>query len=135
MCSAIWRSGGSAVAGSQGPQMARNPANESTADLSGRLHDLVLGEPAMGVSIHGVTTARRDVLDIVEAERTTTVLVVLELGDRGLSGVRGVEADNAAASRPAARLVLNLGLLDLADGGEELDQVFVARRPGELGHG
>jgi hypothetical protein len=113
--------------------MSRNPADESTLALSGSLHDLVLGEPAMGVGIHGVTTARRDVLDVVEAERATAVLVVLELGDRSLGSVRGVEADNAAASGPAARLVLDLGLLDLTDGGEELDQIFVARRPGELG--
>ncbi len=88
----------------------------------------------MGVGIHAVTAARDDILDVVQAERATAVLVVLELGDRGLGGVGAVEADHAAAARPAARFVLNLGLLDLADGGEELDKILVACRPGQLGH-
>lgn len=86
----------------------------------------------MGIGVHAVTAARRDILDVAQAERAAAILVALELGDGGLGGVRAVEADHAAAARPAARLVLDLRLLDLADGGEELDQILVARRPGEL---
>ena len=88
----------------------------------------------MGVGIHAVTAAGRDILDVAQAEGTTAVLVTLELGNRGLGSVGAVEADYTATAGPTARLVLDLGLLDLADGGEELNQVVVARRPGELGN-
>ena len=88
----------------------------------------------MGVGIHAVSTARRDILDVAQAERTAAVLVTLELGNGGLGSVGAVEADDTAAARPAARLVLDLGLLDLANGGEEFNQVVVACRPGKLGN-
>jgi hypothetical protein len=87
----------------------------------------------MGIGIHAVTSARVEVLDVAQAEGPAAVLVALELGDRRLGGVRAVETDNAAALGPAADgLILNLGLLDLADGGEEFNQIVVARGPGKL---
>lgn len=96
-------------------------------------HDLVLSEAAVRVGVHAVTAARREVLDVTQAQRTAAVLVALELGNGGLGGVCVVEADNTAAARSAARLVLNFGLLHLANGREELNQIVVARGPRELG--
>jgi hypothetical protein len=84
-------------------------------------HDLVLSEAAMGIGVHVVTTARREVLDVAQAKRTTAVLIGLKLGNGGFRRVRVVEADHTGAARSAARLVLDLGLLDFADGGEELN--------------
>lgn len=87
----------------------------------------------MGIRVHAVATARREVLDVAQAKRTATVLVALELGNGRLGGVGAVEADNTAAARATARLVLNLGLLDLTDCREQLDEIVVACRPGKLG--
>ena len=67
-----------------------------------------------------------------ETQGPAAVLVTLELGDGGVRGLGTVETDNAGAARPSARLVLDLGLLDLADGREQIDQILVARGPGEL---
>lgn len=51
----------------------------------------------------------------------------------GSLGVFGsVELDNASATGTAIGLVLDLRTLDLADGGEEFDEIFVAGRPGKL---
>ena len=44
-----------------------------------------------------------------------------------------VELDNTGAARAAVALVLDFRALDGADGLEELDEVFVAGAPGELG--
>lgn len=89
----------------------------------------------MGIRRHVVGTALVEVLDKAEVQGTTTVLVSLELGDGRLSSLRTIEANHAGSSRPATGLVLNLSLLNLADGGEELDQVVIAGRPWELGGG
>lgn len=102
--------------------------------LSGCSHDLVLGKAAMGIGIHAVATTGRDILDVAQAERATAILIALELRNGGLRSVGIVEANHTAAARPAARLVLDFGLFDFADGGEELDQVLVARGPRELGN-
>lgn len=67
-----------------------------------------------------------------QSERTSTILVIGELGD-GLFSILGrSEANHTRAARAAVGLVLDFGLLDLADGLEELDQVIIAGRPGEL---
>lgn len=87
----------------------------------------------MGVRVHAVITARREVLDVAQAKRTATVLVALELGNGSLGSVGAVETDNTAPTRATARLVLNLGLLDLTDCREELDEIIVTCRPGKLG--
>lgn len=90
----------------------------------------------MGIGIHHVTRyARRDILDEAETEGTTTVLVPLEFRDCRFRCVGAVESNNARAAGSAARLVLDLGLLNLADGREELNKVFVTSGPWELCHG
>ena len=80
------------------------------------LHDLVLGQTAMGIGIHHVTSAGSDVLDEAEAKGSAAVLVALEFGDRGFGSVGAVEPNNTRTARSTARLVLDLGLLDLTDG-------------------
>ncbi len=102
------------------------------SELPRGLHDLVLGKAAMGIRIHAVTSARVEVLDVAQAEGAAAILVALELGDRRLGGICAVETDNTAALGPADRLILDLGLLDLADSGEEFNQIVVAGRPREL---
>lgn len=86
----------------------------------------------MWVGIHAVAAAGRGVLDVAQAKRATAVLVALEFSNGGLGGVCVIESDNAASARTAARFVLNLSLLDLADRRKQFDQVIVARRPREL---
>lgn len=89
----------------------------------------------MGVGLHIVATTRREVLDVAQAERTTTVLVALEFRNSSLGSVGVVESDHTSSARPAARFVLNLGLLDLANSLEKFDQIVVACRPGKLSRG
>lgn len=88
----------------------------------------------MGVGVHAVAAAAAgcNVLDVAQTQRAAAVLVALELGNRGLGGVGGVEPDHAAATGPAAGLVLDLSLLDLANGREEFNQIVIARRPRKL---
>ena len=99
---------------------------------TGLLHDLVLSQAAVGVSVHDIVSTLIQVLDKAQVERTATVLVTLELGDGRLSGVGTVEANHTSASGTATGLVLNLSLLNLSDGCEQLDQIIVAGRPGQL---
>lgn len=95
------------------------------------LHDLVLGQATVRIGIHHVAS-RRDILDEAETERTTTVLVALELGDCGFCGVRGVKSDNTSAAGSSAGLVLYLCLFDLSNGRKQFNKVFIACRPREL---
>lgn len=112
------------------PKRFNDPWRPAESDCCS--HDLVLGEAAVGVGVHAVATAGGEVLDVAQAKRAAAVLIALELSDGSLGGVGVVEADHTAAARAAARLVLDLGLLDLADGGEELDQIVIAGGPGKL---
>ena len=93
------------------------------------LHHLLLQVAAL--LIHHVATLTA-VLDEAEAERTTTVLVACELGDGGLGVRLRAKLDNACTCRATVWLVLDLGALDLPDGGEELDKVLVAGAPWKL---
>ncbi len=86
----------------------------------------------MNIGIHGVTGAWRDVLDKAEAQGPSAIGVALELCDCGLSGLGGVESNNSGSAGSTTRLVLDFGLLDLPDGGKELNQIIVARRPRKL---
>ena len=86
----------------------------------------------MRVGIHAVAAARSKILDVAQAKRATAILIALELGNSSLGSVGAVEANDTAAARPTAWLILDLSLLDLADGGEEFDQIVVARGPREL---
>jgi len=81
-----------------------------------QLHDLILGQAAMDIRIHTVASTRGDVLDEAKAKGAASVLVTLELGDRCLGGLGGVETHNSGAARATTGLVLDFGLLDFADG-------------------
>lgn len=97
------------------------------------LHDLVLSQSTM-VGVHGVTTTLVQVLDVAQTQRPAAVLISLKLVDGGFGGVGIVEANNTAATRAATRLVLDFGLLDLADSREQLNEIVIARRPRKLGY-
>lgn len=75
------------------------------------------------------TTARGLVLDEAQAERTSTILVTRELGDGCLGVFDGIEANNTSAAGATIGFVLDFSLLDLANGGEELNKILVAGRP------
>ena len=94
------------------------------------LHHLLL-QVATLLTLHHVA-ALTTVLDIGEAERTTTVLVACEFGDGSLGVRLRAELHNTRACRATVRLVLDLGALDLADGGEELNKILVAGAPWQL---
>ncbi len=96
------------------------------------LHDLILRQ-ACGLGLHSISaTAWSLIFDEAQTKRATTVLVTRELFDSSLRVLSSVEANNASASGSAIGLVLDFGLLDLSDGGEELDQVLVACGPRKL---
>lgn len=84
------------------------------------LHDLVLSQSIVGIRIHRLSASLVQVLDEAQVEGTTAVLVPLEFGDGCVGRVGTVEADDAAAARATAWLVLYLSLLNLADSSEEL---------------
>lgn len=87
----------------------------------------------MRIGLHRVTSTRlRQILDEAQVEGTATILVTLKLGNGRLRCLGAVEADHTRASGSAAGLILNLGLLDFTNGGEEINQVVIARRPGKL---
>lgn len=96
------------------------------------LHDLVLRKANVGIRLHAVGAAWRPVLDEAEAQGSVAVLVSLELGNGRLRRVRVVETDYTRASGAAAGFVLDFSLLDLADGREQLDKVFIASGPRQL---
>ena len=97
------------------------------------LHDLVLSQ-VRGLGFHSISAAaaRSLILDEAQTKWATTVLVTGEFLDSSLRIFSSIEANNTSASRSAVWLVLNLGLLDLSDGGEELDKILVACGPGKL---
>lgn len=86
----------------------------------------------MGVGIHSVCRARCDVFHEAQAKWAATVLVALELADSGVGSFSIVESDNTGTTGSSTWLVLNLGLLNLSDSREELDQIIVTGRPGKL---
>lgn len=91
------------------------------------LHDLVLRQAGgVGVHGHGVSASGGLVLDEAQAKRAAAVLVSRELGNGSVSVVDGVETNNTSAARTSIGLVLDLGLLNLADCGEELNEILIA---------
>lgn len=96
------------------------------------LHDLVLGQATMGVGVHAVDSSWCHVLNEAKAKRSPSILVALELRDRCLGSVRAVKAHNTCTPRASTRLVLDLSLLNLTDGREQLNKVFIASGPREL---
>lgn len=91
------------------------------------LHNLVLCKSGVRIGFHAVAAARLvQIFDEAQVQWSSTILVALELCDCRLGGVNRVKTDNTAASRSAAGFILNLSLLDLANGGEQFNQVIVA---------
>jgi len=86
------------------------------------LHDLVLSQ-VRGLGFHSIsaTAAWSLILDEAQTKRATTVLITRKLLDGGLCIFGRIEANNAGASRSAVWLILDFGLLNLSDSGEELD--------------
>ena len=86
----------------------------------------------MGIRLHAVGGTRRLVFDVAEAQGSVAILVALKLGIGRLRRVRVVEADDTRASGAAAGFVLDFSLFDLADGREQLNEIFVACGPRQL---
>jgi hypothetical protein len=85
------------------------------------LHDLILGQAGC-LGFHSISAAAWSlILDEAQTKRATTVLITRKLLDGGLCIFGRIEANNAGASRPAVWLILDFGLLNLSDSGEELD--------------
>ena len=82
----------------------------------------------MSISLHRLALV--EILDKAQVQGTATILVALELLNGRLGSIGTVESNNARSAGAATGLILDFGLLDLADGGEELDQIVVASRPG-----
>lgn len=111
---------------------------------SDHLHDLSLGKVTCWLGIHLLAASHGAAHSVVvgdswglvlyeaQAKRATTVLVAGELRDGGLGVLDGVELDNSSATGTSVWFVLNLGLLNLADGGEELNEILVACGPWKL---
>ena len=95
------------------------------------LHDLILGQ-ACGFGLHGIHATRSLVLDEGQSKRATAILVPRELLDRSIGALSSVKSNDPGSSRAAVWLILNFGLLNLSDCGEELDKIFVASRPWKL---
>ena len=95
------------------------------------LHDLILSQ-ASCLGLHRITAARSLILDEGQAKRTTPVLVSRELLNGSIGVLGSIESNNTSSAGSAIWLVLDLGLLDLANGGEELNEIFVAGRPRKL---
>jgi hypothetical protein len=87
-----------------------------------------------GVSVHGVAATWGLVLDEAQSERTTSILITGEFFDCGVGILGRVETNNTSSTRSSVRLILNFGLLDLSDSGEEFDKILVASRPWKLLH-
>lgn len=112
---------------------ARKGKNDSEDFPYLPLHDLVLRQAGgFGVHGHGVSASGGLVLDEAQAKRAATVLVSRELGDGGVGVVDSVETNNTSAARTSIGLILDLGLLNLADCGEELNEILVAGGPRQL---
>jgi len=88
----------------------------------------------VGVRIHGIATNAAaaaaaahlvKIFDKADVQRTATVFVVLELRDRSVGIVTGIEPNDTGAARSSTRLILNFCLLDLANCREELDEILI----------
>lgn len=62
------------------------------------LHHLILRQPLMRIRFHRVRSALVDVFDKAQVQRPATILVALELGDRGLGGFGAIKTNHSAAS-------------------------------------
>lgn len=83
-------------------------------------------------ALHLIGTSGGVVLAVGEAERSTSVLIARELRNSRLCCIRIVKANDASSFGATIVFVLNLSLLNFSNGGEKLDEIVVARRPGQL---
>lgn len=99
------------------------------------LHDLILRQAGMGICLHVVASGAWCVQIPNEAQpkRASAVLVALEFLDGRVRSIGSVESDDTGAARSTTGFVLNFGLLNLANCGEEFHEILVACGPGELG--
>lgn len=122
----------------------------STAEKC-RLHDLVLGETASSLgAFHGIHVVLIRVFGIGQAKGTAAILITGELFCTLLDFVRrramliegltngsvgislGFEFDDTCAARTTIGLILDLGALNRADSREELNEILVTSRPGQV---
>jgi hypothetical protein len=79
------------------------------------------------LGFHGITTTTWGlVLDKSQTKWSTTILITGEFLDSGFGVLSRVEANNTSSTGSSIWFVLDFGLLDLSDGGEELDKILVA---------
>lgn len=99
-----------------------------------QLHDVVLRETAVFSGVHSIPTTAtwRKVSDEAQTELSTPVLIALELGDGRVGSLSRVEANHTCAFGAAGGLVLDLRLLNVTNGAEQLHKIFVASRPGQV---
>jgi len=86
-----------------------------------RSHDLLLTTSC----VHLVATTIRGIgiTNEGQAQWTTAILIASKLGDGGLSVLGAIKFDHARTTGASVRLVLDLGLLDRTNGGEEIDEI------------
>lgn len=95
-------------------------------------HDLILCEVS-DFCFHSITGTTRDlVFDKAQAERTASVLIAREFFNGGICILGRVKSNNTSTTGSAIRLILDLSLLDLANGGEQFNKILVASGPWEL---
>jgi hypothetical protein len=94
------------------------------------LHNLILCQ-ACGLGFHRIV-ARSLVFDEGQSKWATTVLVSRKLFDCSIGTFSGVKSNNTGTSRSTIWLILDFSLLNLSDGSEEFNKIFVTGRPRKL---
>jgi hypothetical protein len=97
-----------------------------TRNCTAILHDLILRQAASSISVHGIASSRSLVFDKAEAKWSSTILVTRELLNSSIGILSGVESDDSGTSGSAVWFILDFGLLNLANGGEQLNQILIA---------
>lgn len=86
----------------------------------------------MRISLHRLTSRLIHIFDEAQVERASTILVSLELGDGSFRSLGRVKFHYSATPRAAAWLILDLGLVNLANSGKKLNEIVIARGPWKL---
>lgn len=86
----------------------------------------------MRICVHDIVSALANVLHEAQVERAAAVLIALKLCNGSLGSLGRIEANDTGTTGATAGLVLDLGLLNLANGGEQFNQIVVAGGPGQL---
>lgn len=114
--------------------MEKYPTPLSFVHSDGASHDFILldAHHAFIRTSRLATVANVEVFDEAKTERTTSVLITSEFCNGSLGIVTVVELNDSGTFRAAVWFVLDLRLLNLADGLEQLDQVIITSGPGQL---